>query len=332
MEDSYKVSICIPIYNAGLYLERCVRSLFEQTYENLEYLFVDDCSSDNSINLLNNVIDEYPSRKDAVKIIRHETNKGVCTARNTLLTSLSGDFFTFVDADDYIPHTAVELLVSKQMETNADLVSGDILIESKDDNAYLEEPSYESAYEMLKYIVSQQGHHENWGRLYRSDTIRKNNLFYTPGINIGEDWLFLVKYVLHTSKIASIHQVVYYYNKQNTQSVMHDLMSSENLQKWYLADLIVLSEIKNIVSNSVQMDFSSHEETVLKIGDDGLREAASNSDKKTFCSIKKIVLPYLKSRTNTDVGKYNRYSICGIPNYYLCMLYERAIRIKYRIT
>jgi len=244
--------------------------------------------------------------------------------------NLSGDFFTFVDADDYIPHTAVELLVSKQMETNADLVSGDILIESKDDNAYLEEPSYESAYEMLKYIVSQQGHHENWGRLYRTDTIRKNKLFYSSGINIGEDWLFLVKYVLHTSRIASIHQVVYFYNKQNTQSIMHDLMSSNNLQKWYLADLIVLNEIKNVVSNSVQMDFSPHEKTVLRIADDGLRESAFNNDIKTFRAIKKLVRPYFKSNTKKVVGKYKRYSILGVPNYFLCKLYLSAIRIKYR--
>ena len=330
MEKSYKVSICVPIYNAELYLDRCVRSLLEQTYENLEFLFVDDCSSDNSVDLLHRVIEEYPSRKDAVKIVRHEINKGVSVTRNTLLTNLSGDFFTFVDADDYIPHNAVDLLVSKQMETNADLVSGDIFIESKDDNVYLEEPSYESAYEMLKYIVSQQGHHENFGRLYRTDTIRKNKLLYSPGINIGEDWLFLVNYVLHISNITSIHQVVYYYDKRNMQSAMNNLMRPESLQKWYLADLIVLNEIKNVVSKSVQMDFSSHEKTVLKIGDEGLRKAASNSDKKTFRSIKDNILPYLKRRTNTVVGKYKRYSICGIPNYYLCKLYVSAIRIKYR--
>ena len=330
IKKNYKVSICVPVYNAAKFIERCARSLFGQTYENLEFLFVDDCSSDNSINLLHRVIEEYPSRKDAVKIIKHENNKGVCAARNTLIMNLSGDFFTFVDADDYIPQTAMELLVSKQMETNADLVSGDILIESKDDNAYLEEPSYKSAYEMLEFIASRQGHHENVGRLFRTIIVRKNDLFYTPGINIGEDWLFLVNYVLHISSISSIHQVVYYYDKRNMQSAMNDLMASENIQKWYLADLIVLNEIKKVVSKSVQMDFSSHEKTVLRIGDDGLRKAASNSDKKTFEAIKSIVLPYLKGCTNAVIGKYKRYSICGIPNYLLCKLYVSAIRIKYR--
>lgn len=318
------------MYNAAKYIERCVRSLFEQTYENLEFLFVDDCSSDNSVSLLYNVIEENPSRKSIVKVIRHETNKGVSVARNTLLTNVSGDFFTFVDADDRIPHDAVELLVSKQLETNADLVSGNMIIEYDNDNVFVEEPPYNNAYEMLKHIVGQQGHHENVGRLFRTKIVRDNKLLYTHGINIGEDWLFLVKFVLFVSKIASIPQVVYYYDRRNTQSAMHSIMSERNLQKWYLADLRVLDEIKNIVSKSVQMDFSSHDNTVLKIGDDGFREAALKSDKETFEAIKSIVLPYLKSRKNMIVGKYNRYSFLGNPNYYMCKFYVTALNIKYR--
>ena len=67
--EPYKVSICVPVYGVEKYIERCARSLFEQTYEDVEYVFVDDCTQDRSVELLQNVIENYPSRKDKVRII-----------------------------------------------------------------------------------------------------------------------------------------------------------------------------------------------------------------------------------------------------------------------
>ena len=73
---SYKVSILVPVYGVEQYIERCARSLFEQDYENLEYIFVDDCSPDHSIELLEKTLCDYPKRKEQVRIIRHEKSVG----------------------------------------------------------------------------------------------------------------------------------------------------------------------------------------------------------------------------------------------------------------
>ena len=90
MNNSPLVSILTPVYRAEKYIERCTRSLFEQTYENLEYIFVDDCAPDHSIQLLQQVLAEYPKREKQTKIIHHEKNRGVAAARNTAVENASG--------------------------------------------------------------------------------------------------------------------------------------------------------------------------------------------------------------------------------------------------
>ena len=105
-----KISILVPIYNVSKYIERCAHSLMEQSYENIEYVFVDDCTPDNSITLLKGVIAKYPHRQDQVKIISHEHNKGLAGARITALNSATGDYVVHVEADDYIaPHAGGNL-------------------------------------------------------------------------------------------------------------------------------------------------------------------------------------------------------------------------------
>ena len=76
-----KVSVIVTVYGVERYIERCARSLFEQTLDDMEYIFVDDCSKDSSISVLENVITQYPLRKGQVRIVHHEQNKGVSRAR-----------------------------------------------------------------------------------------------------------------------------------------------------------------------------------------------------------------------------------------------------------
>ena len=95
----HKISIIVPIYNVEQYIERCARSLFEQTYDDIEYVFVDDCSPDNSLNILYEVLNDYPHRISNVKIIRHIENKGLTAARNSGLEVATGDYIAHCDSD-----------------------------------------------------------------------------------------------------------------------------------------------------------------------------------------------------------------------------------------
>ena len=81
--DVVRISVIVPIYNVKLYIERCVRSLMEQTLENIEFIFVNDCTPDDSMDILHYVLEEYPKRREQIKIIEHETNRGISAVRNT---------------------------------------------------------------------------------------------------------------------------------------------------------------------------------------------------------------------------------------------------------
>ena len=81
--EQYLVSICVPVYGVETYIEQCAISLFEQTYQNIEYIFVNDCTPDKSIEILKSVINRYPNKKSSIHILSHEKNKGLGAARNS---------------------------------------------------------------------------------------------------------------------------------------------------------------------------------------------------------------------------------------------------------
>ena len=97
-----KVSILVPIYGVEHYIEQCARSLFEQSYSDIEYIFVNDCTPDSSMDILKQVLSIYPNRKSQVRIIEHEHNQGLGAARLTATKAATGEAVMHVDSDDYI--------------------------------------------------------------------------------------------------------------------------------------------------------------------------------------------------------------------------------------
>ena len=129
-QDNYKVTIAVPVYGVEAYVGKCAESLFEQTYSNLEFLFINDCTPDRSIEVIERVLDRFPDRKKQVRIINQGKNKGCPAARNLAVQLATGDFLFHVDADDYIEKDAVASLVSEQSLDDADLVVANYVIES----------------------------------------------------------------------------------------------------------------------------------------------------------------------------------------------------------
>ena len=98
-----KLSVLVPVYNVEAWIDKCARSLFEQTIDDVEYIFVDDCTSDRSIEILTATLAEYPRRIPQVKIIHHDKNRGLVASRNTALRVATGDFIIHCDSDDWVP-------------------------------------------------------------------------------------------------------------------------------------------------------------------------------------------------------------------------------------
>ena len=119
-----KVSILVPFYKVEKYVGRCVESLFAQTYQNIEYVFVNDCTKDRSVEILQQTIDRFPERKSQVILIQHEHNKGLGGARHTAFAASRGRYIMHVDGDDLLPLDAVEKLVKAAEKSGADIVDG----------------------------------------------------------------------------------------------------------------------------------------------------------------------------------------------------------------
>ena len=221
MKEKLSVSICIPVYNTSAYIIRCAKSLFEQTYENIDYIFVNDCSTDDSMSLLANIMDEYPNRKPHVTIINHSQNRGLSAARNSAISCCSGDFIIHVDSDDYLALDAIDHLMKKQQETGADIVSGQVVRLFQGKTVMMERPHFCNSDDFIEDMIVPSFHHTIWGRLIRASIYRKNKIKAKEGVNIGEDLQIMPQLAFYAQKVESIWEVVYYYDCTNEKSYMN---------------------------------------------------------------------------------------------------------------
>lgn len=121
--DTILISVIVPVYGVERYIERCVRALFEQTLrDGIEFVFVDDCSPDRSIEILQNLLEEYPYRKDQCQIIRHEKNLGLPTARKSGVQIARGRYIAHCDSDDWVEKNAYELIVQEAVSYAPDMI------------------------------------------------------------------------------------------------------------------------------------------------------------------------------------------------------------------
>ena len=172
----HKISIIVPIYNVEQYIERCARSLFEQTYDDIEYVFVDDCSPDNSLNILYEVLNDYPHRISNVKIIRHIENKGLTAARNSGLEVATGDYIAHCDSDDWVSTNMYEILLKKAIDCDADIVYCDFIAVYKEKSVkYKCVDLIESKEAFIKsYMIT--GWTAIWNMVVRRDLYIKYNI------------------------------------------------------------------------------------------------------------------------------------------------------------
>lgn len=228
---SYKISILVPVYGSEKYIEKCSRSILEQDYENLEYIFVDDCTPDTSIELLEKTLCDYPKRKEQVRIIRHEKNRGLGAARNTAVQNASGMFLMHCDSDDWMDTQAVSLLVEKQINTNADIVSGKSCRIYDDCTETMEEPRYNNNEEYLLQMlrVKNASSHAIWNRLIRTSLYYDHQIEVQEGVNFDEDLQVFPKLVYFAKKVARIEKVTYYYNCTNAMSYCQHLETNKDL-------------------------------------------------------------------------------------------------------
>lgn len=223
IQDQAKVSILVPIYGVEKYIEQCARSLFEQTYPHIEYIFVNDCTKDKSLEILKACIEHYPQRKEQITIINHETNGGLGQTRCTGINAATGDYYFIADSDDFLPADAIELLVNKAKETDADIIEGAYYrYKTSSRHAKLIPPLHGRQDLFLKLILCQKYNSFVWGKLYRAELFKDDEIFFTKGIDFKEDYA-IVPRLIFKGRRAVIDDPVYYYRLDNEDSYTHHI-------------------------------------------------------------------------------------------------------------
>ena len=229
VQSGYKVSVLLSVYEAEPYIERCARSLFGQTYSNLEFVIVDDCTPDNSMAILERVMHEYPEREAAVKIIHHEKNRGLAAVRNTALDNASGEFVCVVDSDDWMELDGIERMVDEQVATDADVVWGKAMMHTKDKDMVLWEPKYKdleewrmSYFRFTRYYVM-----VNWRRIIRRSLLEQYHIRHEEGLHIGNDKQFMPLIAYYAKSFSTVDAIVYHYERRNPQARTYKAVNGE---------------------------------------------------------------------------------------------------------
>ena len=219
----YKISVIVPIYNVGKYIEKCAISLMEQTLDDIEYIFVNDCTPDNSIEILEKTIHKYPHRKKDVKIIHHKINKGLTSARNSGLAVAQGEYIAHCDSDDWVDVTMYESLYVKAKTENTDIVYSNIRMIFKDREDLYNAATYseEKGIMMKNYISSVWTCLVNM--LTKRDLYESNGLKSPNHLAYCEDFWLSVRLMHYAKKISYLDEAFYNYNRLNETSIVHKL-------------------------------------------------------------------------------------------------------------
>lgn len=226
------ISILIPVYNVKNFVGRCLESVAAQTYQGpMECIIVDDCGNDGSIEIAKKFISEYKGRV-VFRILHHAYNRGLAAARNTAVEAAVGEFIMHVDSDDWLEPTAVEHLLLKQQEMNADIVSGNALRHGEHSNSVLKEREYKTPMDMVYKMMEITYDHVIWRRMIRRSLYIDHGIRAVEGINVGEDHHTMPRLAYYAKKIAFVDEIVYHYNCLNPNSYMTTCSSGFNLKRF----------------------------------------------------------------------------------------------------
>lgn len=222
MEQSIKVSILVPFYKVEQYVGRCVESLFTQTYKNIEYVFVNDCTPDKSMEVINEMIDKYGISSQC-KMIIHDQNQGISASRNDCLDNMTGDYFLFIDSDDYIDKDMVEMLVEAALKENAD-ISGCGYIEEFADHSVQHPQKYTNNHdEMMRAITLLTIKGVMWKLLVRSTIVteHRDEVRFIPDRNMVDDYLFCCQIFYYAKRFAGVDRCMYHWIQYNPNNYTH---------------------------------------------------------------------------------------------------------------
>lgn len=222
-----KVSFAVAIYNVAAYIEECVRSLYEQTLDEIEIILVDDCTPDNSMDIALKALEDYPNRKSQVKAIRHEQNQGLSITRRDGILSASGEFIIVVDGDDYVDKRMAAIMYTKAVETGADMVICDfyrVINNKMIASTQVPDGVVGDGENVRRDLIHRRVPPFHWTKMVKRN-IYENDIVWPQG-NLGEDTVFSVVTTYYAKCIAHVKEPLCYY-RYTTSSISHGKQSED---------------------------------------------------------------------------------------------------------
>lgn len=212
------VSVLVPIYNVEQYLGKTLDSIFTQTYQNVEYVFVNDCSPDNSLGVLKESINSHHIDESLYTIVCHEQNEGIAVSRADCIAQAKGDYVFFVDSDDWIEPDTVRQMVAATHGGTVDIVGCDFAKDYVSGKTTYHTENYadtcrENMLRCLNYDIATV----LWKLLIRRSLF--DNITITPHVDIVEDYIISVKLYYFAESFAPLHKVFYHYVQYNQERV-----------------------------------------------------------------------------------------------------------------
>ena len=216
-----KVSLITPIYRVEPYIAKYARSLFAQTYPEIQFIFVDDGTPDRSIEVLNEVIDkEFPGCREQILIL-HRENGGLPQARLTGLQKADGDYILYVDSDDWVETDYVEKMVGKALESGSDIVYCDYFKHYDKRTSIGREAEYAAVEPLLTDLIhGVRFHGFLWNKLIRRELFFGIDLAW-PRANTREDLVISFQQLYYARKVTHLPETLYHYRRNNAGSLLH---------------------------------------------------------------------------------------------------------------
>lgn len=239
MVNNIKISVIIPVFSLEKYIGRCLKSIINQTLEDIEIIIINDGSSDNSLEIINSYKEE-----DSRIITYSQENCGVSSARNKGVDLAKGDYITFVDGDDYIEETMLEEMFIQVENQNIDMVfcylSNDV------DNKVGKSIYNLNSTKCLKKLFEGKMSRTACGILFNTDIVKKNGINFKSNLRYGEDFLFTIRYLSKVQTEITIVPKKFYKVEERTDSATRKYDVNRFRQIKILAQTISI-ELKNSV-------------------------------------------------------------------------------------
>lgn len=229
MEYLPAVSVIVPVYNVEKYIGRCVRSLFEQTLGDIEYIFINDCSPDHSMDILSEILKEYPEREKQMKILNHPVNCGVSNTREEGIYAATGKYVIFCDSDDWVEPDMYRLMYETAEREKGDIVGCDLVDEYPGKSVYRRQQYDLPKDELIRSMLLSDGRvlgylHE---RMVRRELYLEHDIHFPESISMWEDLVVTIKLHFFANKTVYLPKGFYHYEHSNPDSLVTNVNLSQ---------------------------------------------------------------------------------------------------------